>query len=212
MINATVCIPWRPAPDRMAAYARVTGFWKHHGLPIVEADSTPGVGFSLAEARNRAVRQANTDVIIVADADTIPDIGTVIAAVSNPDGVIWPFKEYRHIAAELVDSADLMRAPAERTYGASVGGILVCQRDTYWRLGGMDERFERRWGYEDSAFHLVAQTMSTVKRLPGIVFSFNHDVAGPGRDMSEDNPNRARYELYKFASSKPRLMTELLKR
>lgn len=211
-MDATVCIPWRPAPDRMAAYARVTAFWKHHGLPIVEVDSTPALAFSLAEARNKAVRQAETEFVIVADADTIPDIGAVTRALDNHDGVTWPFTEYRHIPPEWIDAPDLMSAPIEQAYGASVGGIFVTRRETYWRLGGMDERFERRWGFEDNAFHAAASTLAAAHRVPGIVFSFNHGVAGPGRDMTKDNPNRWRYELYKFATGKPQLMSELIKR
>lgn len=211
-MHATVCIPWRPAPDRIASYTRVTAFWKHHNLPIVEADSTPALTFSLAEARNKAVRRAKTEFIIVADADTIPDIGAVAHAIQRGDGVTWPFQQYRHIPAEYADRRDLMTAPADQVYGASVGGLFVCRRDLYWRLGGMDERFERRWGFEDNAFHAVASTLSTVHREPGIVFSFNHRVDGAGRDISESNPNRSRFELYKFALGKPRLMAELIKR
>lgn len=211
-MDATVCMPWRPAPDRMAAYARVTAFWKHHGLPIVEADSTPALAFSLAEARNRAVRQAETEYVIVADADTIPDIGAVTRALTMPDGVTWPFTHYRHIPAEWVDHPDLMTAPVDQAYRNSVGGLLVCRRETYWRLGGMDDRFERCWGYEDNAFHAAAATLAKVNRLPGTVFSFNHTVAGTGRDMTPRNPNRHRYELYKFANGKPHLMRELIKR
>jgi N-terminal domain of galactosyltransferase len=211
MHEATVCIPWRPAADRMDAYARVTSFWKHHGFPIVEADSTPALAFSISESRNRAVRQAETEIVIVADADTIPDIGAIAHALERSDGVTWPFTEYRHVAAGYVDQADLMTAPPDKTYRNSVGGIFICRRDTYWRLGGMDERFERRWGYEDNAFHAVASTLATVRREPGIVFSFNHAVDG-GRDLTTDNPNRWRHELYKYATGKPQLMAELIKR
>lgn len=206
--EATVAIPWRPQPDRMNAHARVVAFWEHNGFRIIEADSTPELPFSLSEARNNAVRQVTTPVVIVADADTIPDIGRVHQAI-DMDGVIWPFERYRHIPADWVDRADLMAAPADREYNESLGGLLVTQCDLYWQLGGMDDRFERRWGYEDNAFHAAAETLATVHRLPGVVFSFNHDA---DRDLSLDNPNRHRWDLYKFARGKPQMMRELLKR
>jgi hypothetical protein len=200
-------MPWRPAPDRIAAHDRVVDFWHHHGFTIVAGDSRPDAPFNLAQARNNAVRRADADVVIVSDADTVPDIGSVLAAIEKP-GVTWPFTAYRHIPAEYADKADLMSARVDQEYNGSVGGIFVTSRDTYWNLGGMDEGFTR-WGYEDSAFYLVAKTLSTVNRLPGIVFSFNHSAE---RDMTDGNPNKHRYQLYEFACGKTQVMRELVKR
>ena len=207
--EATVAIPWRPAPDRIDAYRRVTSFWTHHGLPIITADSDPARPFSLPEARNRAVKKVRTAKVIVTDADTIPDIGAVLAALEDPDGVTWPFTVYRHIPGRYATEADLMSAPVEREYVRSVGGIIVCDVATYWAVGGMDERFDRRWGFEDNAFHTAVVTLSRARRKPGIVFSFNHTA---DRDMSPDNPNRHRAALYVLASTSPELMRELVKR
>ena len=58
---------------------------EHFGFPVIEADSDPDKPFSVAQARNNAVRRAHgADVIIVADADVVPDIGSVHAALDNP--------------------------------------------------------------------------------------------------------------------------------
>jgi hypothetical protein len=209
MPDVTVAIPWRPQPDRLAAHSRVLQFWQHHGFPVVEADSDPKQPFSLAEARNNAVRKVTTPKVIVADADTVPDIGAVYAALANEDGVTWPFHQYRHIPNEYATNPDLMTAPVDRIYRNSVGGCFVTTVDTYWALGGMDERFDRRWGYEDNAFHHVVTTLSTEHRIPGILFSFNHAA---DREMTHDNPNRHRADLYKYATQKPELMRELIKR
>lgn len=207
--EATVAIPWRPAPDRMAAHARVIAFWLHHGFTVVEADSRLGQPFSLPQARNNAVKKVRTPKVIVADADTIPDIGAVHQALANDDGVTWPFTLYRHISGEYAQRADLMTAPMDRQYLRSVGGIMVTSVATYWDLGGMDERFEHRWGYEDNAFHTVVVTLSKAHRTPGIVFSFNHSA---DRDMSVNNPNRHRAQLYALAARSPAIMRELIKR
>lgn len=191
----------------MKPFDRVQAFWQHHGFPIITADSDPTQPFHICEARNNAARQANTAHLIIADADTIPDIGAVHQALTL-DGITWPFTEYRHIPATYTDQADLMSAPADQTYRNSVGGLLVTPSETYWELGGMDERFHRRWGYEDNAFALAAKTLSKARRIDGIVFSFNHSA---DRDLSTDNPNRHRYELYKFAAGRPEIMRELIR-
>lgn len=185
-------------------------FWHHHGYHTIAADSQTGPPFSLAEARNRAVTAADADIVIVADADTIPDIASVEATLANPEGVTWPFKSYVHIPNDWADKSDLAAAPVVQRYSASLGGIFICRRALYWELGGTDERFDRRWGYEDNAFHAVAKTLSTVHRQPGVIYSFDHEVEGPGRDLS--GPNKARFALYQFALGKPDVMKELIKR
>lgn len=206
--SATVCIPYRATPDRVAAYKRVRAFWKHHGFPVVTGDSGSDI-FNLAASRNAAVRKAKTRNIIVADADTIPDIEQVYVALDTP-GITWPFAEYRHIPGECVKRSDLMLAPVDRYYSASVGGLFVCSVDDYWAAGGMDERFSHRsWGYDDSAFYLAARTFGLANRpADGIVFSFNHSAE---RDMTDDNPHKTRYQLYRMCDNRPDLMRELIR-
>lgn len=208
-MNTNVCVtmPWRAQPDRLKAYKRVRNFWQHHGFPVVTADGPAGKPFNLCKARNNAVKKTVADRIIVADADTIPDIGAVYKALEN-DGVTWPFARYRHIPGSHVNDTDLMTVPIDREYLGSVGGLFICERELYWKLGGMDEKFESCWGYEDNAFYLVARTLSEARREEGVVFSFNHSA---DRDMSEDNPNRHRYALYKAADGQPKVMRELIK-
>ena len=206
-INATVCIPYRATTDRVAAYKRVRAFWKHHGFPVVTGDSGSDI-FNLAASRNAAVRKSKTRNVIVADADTIPDIEQVYLAIDAP-GITWPFTEYRHIPGGCVTRGDLMTAPVDRTYSASVGGLFVCSVGDYWDAGGNDERFVHGWGFEDSAFYLAARTFGLANRArDGIVFSFNHSA---DRDMSSANPHKTRYDLYRFADGRPELMRELIR-
>jgi hypothetical protein len=193
----------------MEAHARVTRFWRVQGFQVIERDSAPRKPFSISEARNAAVRLAKTEKVIVADADTLPDIGAVLKALDNERGFTWPFSQYRHIPGSYADKADLMTAPIDQAYKQSTGGIFVCATQDYWDLGGMDERFDRRWGYEDNAFALAARTLSSIHRVEGIVFSFNHAAE---RDLTAQNPNRARYSLYQYANGKPDAMRELIKR
>lgn len=186
--------------------------WNHVGAEVITADSDRRGNFNLSRARNNAVRQAKSSVVVVADADTIPDVAAVMSAVEQcrPGHVCWPFTTYRHIPCEWVDRSDLMAAPVVQSYADSVGGLIVCDRETYWDFGGFDERFQG-WGYEDNAFRCVANTLGTIGRITATVFSFDHP-ASVVRDMSRDSPNRVRAELYQMCEGRPSLIRELVKR
>lgn len=207
-IDVTCCLPWRSAPDRIPAYERVRSFWDYHGVKVVEADSDPSQPFSLAEARNNAVSKATTTHVIVADADAIPDIGNVLRSVGR-SGVTWPYTVFRHIDSEWATRSDLFGAPIWKQYTHSVGGIFVTSQETYWDIGGMDPLMHRCWGYEDNCFSVAAKTLASVHRCEGMVFSFNHSA---DRDMTEDNPNKARYRLYLACRDQPAMMRELIRR
>lgn len=212
-MTATVCIPWRPQPDRVAAHQRVREFWDGLGYPVIEADSQPGLPWHLAEARNVAVAQCS-GVVIVADADTLAEPGNIAQAVemaAADDVVVWPFTEYCYMRRGdflAVDSAG--RRPLW-TKPDSVGGVFVTSTETYWRVGGQDERLARRWGFEDNCFLAAARTLSRVERIPGRVWACAHSVAD-GRDWSEANPNYAWAQRYRAADGDPAAMRELIAR
>ena len=208
-LDVAVCIPWRPQPHRIAAFNYVTSWWTSQGLRVVLGDSDHEV-FNISAARNRAVTKAHADIVIVADADTVPSMAPMTTALRQVQKhmVIYPFSTYRYISAEPSPDLDLEKLPAEREYRNSVGGLFVCHSETYWELGGMDAGFER-WGYEDNAFHLAAETLARVVRIPGAVYAFGHEAE---RDMSRQNPGASRIELYRFARRKPDIMRELVKR
>ncbi|QAX93509.1 glycosyltransferase [Mycobacterium phage Stubby] len=225
-----VAIPYRPQPGREQAFELVQRWWKAWGFDVFVADSDPALPFSLSEARNNAVRlmdqsELGPGVVIVCDADTIPQrmvIQKAIQIASEPGHVVYPFTDYRYInnqwaaQAEHVNNdtlceTDFSVATPIWTKEHSVGGILVTHSKTYWELGGMDEKFERCWGFEDNAFVAVADTLAKVIRLDGQVYSFSHDVEGAGRDWSKLNPNYWRNELYRMCWGNTKLMRELIK-
>jgi len=179
-LDATVCIPWRPSPSRMAAFERVKAYWSLFGWPVVTADSDTEI-FSLAQARNNAVRKAKTDVVVIADADTLPLPLLVLKAVAEPVGVCWPFNRYRIIDQKYLGTPleQLAAVPHINTWDgagiAGVGGCLICTRKEYWRLGGQPAEFIG-WGWEDTAFTLVVRTLSEAKRLSGNIYAFEHNT------------------------------------
>lgn len=226
--SVVVCIPWRSQPDREEAWEYVHRFWRATDYPVITADSQNDLPFHLSEARNNAVKGAQlsqTDhnpVIIVADADTVPELDVVKQAVEicREDGhVVYPFTEYRYLSSDYLlilnhgdPDVQISQLAPRSIKENSVGGLLVTNYWTYWNLGGMDDRFERRWGFEDNAFVAVADTLATVIRLPGVVYSFSHEVEGAGRDWSRLNPNYWRNELYQHCYGNQKLMRELIKR
>jgi SAM-dependent methyltransferase len=232
-LRATVCIPWRPSRSRLAAFKRVQEYWAMFGWPVITADSDTKV-FSLAQARNNAVRQAETDVVVISDADTLVDPLNVLRAVAEPVGVCWPFTKYRILDPKYLDTplSELASVPFINTWDgdgvAGVGGCLVATRKEYWRLGGQPPEFIG-WGWEDTSFTSIVGTLSRVKRLEGSVYSFEHnqkpkhstgsvhdtyvgakaDSRGWTRDVER---NRELFQIYRVAQGRPWLMRAVLAR
>jgi N-terminal domain of galactosyltransferase len=208
---ATVCVPWRPSPSRMKPYDRVRRFWAETfpDWPVITEDSDTEI-FSASQARNNAVRKAATEIVVVADADTIPDADNVVRAVADPTGVTWPYTTWRLIPAEYADRPldEFPRAPALIDPHA-IGGVMVTTVDEYWRLGGQPEEFHG-WGYEDRAFQYVAQALSECRRIPGAAYSIDHQADSPGWSRELLTPNAGLVKLYQIAADKPRLMREIV--
>lgn len=210
----TVCIPWRETSERTAAFKRVIAFWRHHGYDIVTADSQRNKPFNLSAARNNAVAQAHSGMVIITDADVIPDIAAVQKAITetSTDSTIfsWPYMTYRYIAADQADEPDLLTAkPSTRQLRQNHvvwAPPMICHRKTYWNAGAYDEKFNG-WGGEDDAFYYAVHTLYKVHRYEGTAFSIDHSDAK--RDISDQSC--ARYELYQQLHGNKRLMRELVR-
>ena len=225
--GVTVCIPWRPSPSRMAPFRRVMEFWQQSGWPIATADSDTEI-FSAAQARNNAVRQAETETVLLCDADTFPPMDNVFAAVANPVGVTYLHDTWRLIPADWADQpiSEFPNAPVLKEFTNSFCGAIVTTTTEYWRLGGQPEQFSG-WGYEDTAFHLGVLARSTFRRMPGVTFSLEHndpdggaDTPGWSRDFDRNKELFEQYrieldptlfERYSNAADRELLMRELIK-
>jgi hypothetical protein len=222
VLRATVAIPWREGPGRLPAFERCTKYWREHGFPVVTADSDPDKPFLCNQARNLAVAKADTDIVIMADGDTIPQfIDTIQVALDyverSPDYIVWPFTRYRYLDEFSVDEEDLehiVGSPQPQWGGLNEwedmsGGILVFNTKAFWDLGGYDENFTPGcWGYDDLAFHKAAETLGKTVRLQGLAYSFDHPAH---RDMSDKNPNKRRYNaLYAPAIGNSNLMRKVI--
>ena len=194
----------------MKPYDRVRRFWAETfpDWPVITEDSDTEI-FSLSQARNNAVRKAATGIVVVADADTIPEADNVVRAVTDPTGVTWPYTTWRLIPAEYADRPldEFPRIPALIDPHAT-GAVMVTTADEYWRLGGHPEEFHG-WGYEDQAFKYVAQTLSECRRIPGAAYSIYHQADSPAwtRDVTR---NMGLVKPYLIAADKPELMREIV--
>jgi hypothetical protein len=194
----------------MKPYDRVRRFWAETfpDWPVITADSDTEI-FSLSQARNNAVRKAATEVVVVADADTIPEADNVVAAVSDPTGVTWPFTIWRLLPAECAERP-LNEFPliAGLLDPHVTGGVMVTTVDEYWRLGGHPEEFHG-WGYEDQAFRYVVQALSEGRRITGTAWSIDHQADSPAwtRDVGR---NAGLVVPYRIAADKPELMREIV--
>lgn len=196
-MSCDVCIPWRATPERAPIFKRVRAWWEGHGFNVITADSGHTV-FNRAASRNLAVDGATTDEVLVADADTIADIGAVHRAVELARvAPVYPFHRYAYLPPAALHAPDPTRWEPEYYVPESPGGCFAINRAHWAQLGGQDPGFTE-WGFEDDAFYLVARELQGVVRLRGTVYAFAHSAP---RDWSDANPGFARFERYRQAAS-----------
>ena len=189
-MNVTVIVPWRGTdPARLRAHEHVTTRLREM-LPDAdhtEADDRSRELFSRAGSRNLGVAQAvDADVVVVCDADTIPQREPLLAAIraAHNDGVLHtPYTRFRGLT-EAGTAAYLAGRPADECDAEldwlwSFGGVFVIRPAAWFDAGGMDERFHG-WGAEDLAFSRAAETLlGPTRRHPGIITHLWHPTSPP---------------------------------
>ncbi|MFI8523909.1 hypothetical protein ACIGB8_05665 [Promicromonospora sukumoe] len=216
-VPAVVVLPWRPAPSRVPAFERVLA-WYAERLPelrvaTVDTDDEP---FVLAACRNKAMRDApEGTVVVVGDADTLPEPGPLRAAIqaaAASDRVHLPYDEYRWLgrdgSAQFDAGVPLPECSFELVIGAC-SGVYVATPRTWAAHGGQDENF-RGWGFEDAAWFLAHQVLlgGEPVRHPGRVYALHH--VGEVRAGTQYEANAARMERYRAAAGDPAAMAQLV--
>lgn len=216
-MHVTVCIPWRAQPSRVGPYRKVRQFWEQTGWPIVESDSNPAKRFNAAQARNNAVMQVDEGIVILADADSIPSLDNVRHAVATVgEEIIWPYTQHRYIPNDW--EGDPFDAPVEQLnnmpeqepdgYREWTGSCWVTTVDSYWHVGGFDERFTS-WGGEDTCFRIAANTLVGVGRIPGMCVAYNHECPGRNGALQEGGEGGDLLAQYRAADLRPLSMLAL---
>ncbi len=214
----TVLIPWRPQPTRVPAFDTVVAWYRAEfgDVDIRTVDSEDEV-FNLARCRNLGIGLVgNPDqVVIINDADTIPERDALIAAVhgaATSGRVHLPYDEYRWLGAGgtaqvdagvPLDEADFAPVPG------ACSGVYVTTPATWWSHGGQDETF-RGWGFEDAAWYVAHGTLlgEAPVRHPGRVYALHHEAAE--RVGEQYDANARLMDEYRAAASDPAAMRQLV--
>lgn len=214
----TIVIPWRPSPSRVPAF-EIVSRWYREALPGVEIRvvDSGDVPFSLAACRNLGIAEAGSggQVVVVSDADTLPEIEPLtaaIAAAATSGLVHLPYTEYRWLGAggtaQFANGTALRDCDFELVRGAC-SGVYVTTAETWARHGGQDERF-RGWGFEDAAWYLAHGTLlgSPPQRHEGRVFALHHQAES--REGPQYDANAALMQRYRDAATDPIAMRQLV--
>lgn len=200
-----------PRPGRWRAYAEVREWYAEHfpDWPVITDSGGEHGAFNLARARNMGVWRAaegdlKADVVVINDADTIPEVGPLVEAVhlaASSGYMVLPYTEYRSLMAEGTWQSRRGH-PLEACHyfhvEVATSGVYVCRPEAWWSTHGQDERF-RGWGMEDFAW-LVAYRAVHGKdpvRVSGKVYAFDHPSAV--KEGVEYDANVARLQRYAAA-------------
>lgn len=178
-------IPWRGGkPDRERHHETVRAHLREILPDAVHLDVDSGhEPFSRAGSRNLGVRlaqEAECDVVVICDADTLVERGPLAEAIDAAhDGVLHlPYTRYRSLTkrglAQFNAGWDLLECEVDHDHEWATGGVLVVTPETWAKAGGMDERC-RGWGHEDVTFRLAADTLcGPTVRHPGTIHHLWH--------------------------------------
>lgn len=205
---ARIAIPWRPQPSRIDAFERVVAWYRTNlpGVPLTTVDTDDEV-FVLAACRNAAMREAAPDeVVVIGDADTIPERGPLLEAIraaAVSDRVHLPYDEYRWLGrtgtADVAAGVPLDECRVEQFVQTACSGVYVATPRVWESHGGQDEGF-RGWGFEDAAWFEAHRTLvgAPPQRHMGRVYALHHVAAERAGERYEANV--ARMERYRAAA------------
>lgn len=168
-MRVNLYIPWRSTDDRYPAYVlTVEKLLPMYPWNAVYSVDSGHPSFNRAATRNVAFRHAletGVDVVVCCDADSIPEASVLLEAIAAaPDGLFhFPFDIVWYLgskAIERVRQGQHLEQLKSRIIDKceSEGGIWVCQPETWWKAGGMDDGI-LYWGCDDRAFLSASRTM-----------------------------------------------------
>ncbi|NYH79920.1 glycosyltransferase involved in cell wall biosynthesis [Actinopolyspora biskrensis] len=185
--EVAIVVPWRrSAPERSDNLCRVVDHFARTlpGCPLYLSDDPGYAVFNRSASRNRGVRAAHAHgfaTAVVCDADILIEPEALYAALACCQ------QEHR---LQLPYTRCLLCDSSGRTlyeYPDSVGGAWVIPCAAYLRVWGCDPHF-LGWGYEDTAFWRVCDTLLGTRRHEGSVRHLWHPPCAtqqPGRPEME---------------------------
>jgi hypothetical protein len=213
-VTVVVTIPWRETPERKVAYDFVVAWYRQQlpDAPLVAADSGHDP-FSRAASRNLCVRLAEdngADVVVVNDADTVPDPAALRAAIdAAPDGRLhFGLDRMKYLTVD--ETAEVYAGrPIWLDGNAHDSSVLVLTPAAWWAAGGQDERF-CGWGGEDGAFCSAATALIGVAWHTGCAMSLHHADAWRDVGSARWQPNSHLSMRYLLAIDNPDAVRQII--
>jgi len=226
--KVAVVLPYRHDTDQRGMVMRWTVRWWRANLPDW-ALTVGGLASDEPWSKGRAVEHlvthfvADADVLVVADADVVPEKLALAAAVSSaaqglpamPHGDVWRLTEAQTVAtlaSDVVDPRcfhpDTLEEPPYP--GVTGGGCVAVRRDAY-DLCPLDPRFVG-WGGEDHAWGWALRaTFGKVARHDGspLWHLWHPPQARPSRQSGGPESQRLRARYHR-ARRRPPAMRQLL--
>ncbi len=185
-MRIAVVIPWRGGqPDRERHHATVSAHLRGLLPDAIHMDVDSGhQPFSRAGSRNLGVRlaqDAEADVVVLCDADTLPEREPLMAAIDSAhDGLLHlPYVHFRGLSENgtrsYLGGTPPEACETELAHDWATGGCLVLTPEAWDSAGGMDERCVG-YGYEDAIFRIAADALlgPTVKH-DGTLWHLYHE-------------------------------------
>jgi len=218
-MRVTVVVPFRGGQvDREVAFEHTRAHLQHilptARLVVADTDHQP---FNRAAARNAGVREAGAGIVVVCDADSLPEREPVEAAIeAAADGLLHlPYTIFSGLTREQTLRVLLQGLPLgdvgkpDLVTTNSVGGVLVIDHDAWWEAGGQDEGFHG-WGGEDVAFRHACDTLlGQTVRHDGVLYGLWHP-SEMDRKSAQYRTNIARQNRYRGLRRNPRAMRQLI--
>lgn len=182
-MKARIIIPWRATPDRMANFRYCERWWRQHfpEIPIQLVDDG-SMKFNRGGSRNEGVQYSlDQDVVILADADTVPEELPVREALfAAQDGKLHlPYTTFHGLSQSGTRRAlrgrPLSEQPTSDAHDHATGGILVIKPNSYLEAGGMPPL--QGWGFEDTIFRITADAiLGPTVRHTGTIYHLHHNA------------------------------------
>ncbi len=214
----SVLVPWRPQPSRIEAFEALKAWYARH-VPeaVIRTFDSDDEIFNLSACRNIAIASIDdeNEVVVINDADTVPELGPLLAAVeaaATSNRVHLPYDRYHWLGAAGTAQFLAGTEPEDCEFELVIGarsGVYVSTPATWWSHGGQDERF-RGWGFEDAAWYVAHETLlgEAPRRHPGAVYALHHETQlreGPQYDLNAQLMDR-----YTAASTSKDAMAQLV--
>lgn len=179
-IRAVIVVPWRGGDaNREENWAVTAPYLNDLGFPIYLGDRQGP--WSRGAAINAGAREAGSwDVMVIADADTIPEVAPIhkaveIATATNgairPHNTLWMMNPVETLKFIAGGPGSVKRS--KRSLVNLGGGLLVVSREAWDRVGGYDESFVG-WGHEDTHLNTRLLLEAHWDRIPGKAWHLFH--------------------------------------